>query len=150
MALNNIFLRLDKLENLVKSVSNEPQEKEDSVLSSKLESIESDFVQLYDKLKASIADMDSKTTNSFTQMGMITQELSNKVDNNLKESNKKTEELVSKSSAVEKTMQNKVNQSDFDEKIKQLVEKTNQLDIKMKEFVTKIDELESKIKNTSE
>lgn len=150
MALNNIFLRLDKLENLVKSVSNEPQEKEDSVSSSKLESIESDFVQLYDKLKASIADMDSKTTNSFTQMGMITQELSNKVDNNLKESNKKTEELVSKSSAVEKTMQNKVNQSDFDEKIKQLVEKTNQLDIKMKEFVTKIDELESKIKNTSE
>lgn len=150
MALNNIFLRLDKLENLVKSVSNEPQEKEDSVLSSKLESIESDFVQLYDKLKASIADMDSKTTNSFTQMGMITQELSNKVDSNLKESNKKTEELVSKSNAVEKTMQNKVNKSDFDEKIKQLVEKTNQLDIKMKEFVTKIDELESKIKNTSE
>jgi len=150
MALNNIFSRLDKLENMVKSVSNEPQEKEDSVLSSKLESIESDFVQLYDKLKVSIADMDTKSTNSFTQMGMITQDLSNKVENNLKESNKKTEELVSKSNSVEKTMKDIVNKSDFDNKMKQLVEKTNQLDIKMKDFVTKIDELEKQIQKASE
>jgi DNA repair ATPase RecN len=150
MALNNIFSRLDKIESMLRSVSKEPEEKADSELSSKIESIESDFVQLYDKLKVSIADMDTKTTNSFTQMGMLTQQLSNKVDDNLKECNKKTEELVSKSNSIEKTMKDLVSKSEFDSKIKQLVEKTNELDAKMKQFLAKIDELETKIKTPSE
>ena len=144
MALNNIFSRLDKIESVLKTVSKEPEEKAE--LSSKIESIESDFVQLYDKLKVSIADMDTKTTNSFAQMGMLTQQLSNKVDNNLKE----CEELVSKSNSIEKTMKDFVGKSEFDSKIKQLVEKTDQLDTKMKEFSAKIDELEKQIQKPSE